>query len=197
MSQFFTPDQIALLSSRTVRLDFLVELQFTTETVYLHNGEYDLTINGHVWKALHGIGQIEGLSQSGQVVSQQVTMRLAGLPQQDPDILALALEETPQANQQLAKIYIQLFDEDWQPIGSPILVFFGFMQPPRVSRSATDNEDGQVQEISISVENAFYNRGKPAYGRLTDKDQQKRFPGDKFLRFIAMLQNSTFIYPDY
>lgn len=194
---FFTSDQINLLSQKSVRLDFLVELEFTTETVYLHNGEYDLNINGHIWKALHGIGQIEGISQSGQATSEQVTLRLSGLPDQEPNILALALEETPQANQQLAKIYIQLFDEDWQPIGSPILIWFGWMQPPRVSKSAMQGEGGSVQEISISVENPFYNRGRPSYGRATDRDQQKRYPGDKFFQFVASLQNKSFAYPDY
>ena len=194
---FFSSDQINLVSQREVRIAFLTELQFVSQTAYVWNGNYPLFAGGRTWMALNGIGRIDGLGQNGDAQSDQITLSLNGLPNQEPDILALALSQTPEANQQLVKVYVQLFDSDWQVIGSPALIWFGFMQPPKVSRSEGGDEEGQVQEISVTAENAFFNRSRAPYGRNTDRDQQKRYPGDKFFQFTASLQQKVFTYPDY
>lgn len=195
--EFFTPEQAEKLSKGTVRCDFLVKLEFVSETVYLWNGHYPLTVAGQVYTPLHGIAVIDGLGVTSNAQSQQITFSVSGIPNQEPDLLALALEETSEANQQSVSVYMQLFDEDWQPEGSPVLIWVGFLQPPRVERTAMTEDEGSIQTIHISAENAFYNRARPAYGRYTDRDQQRRFPGDKFFRFTALLQQKTFVYPDY
>lgn len=194
---FFTPEQVEILSQREVRVAFLCELQFVSETAYVWNGEYPLISGGQTWKPMHGIGRIEGLGMSSDAAAEQVTLSINGIPDQDPNILALALEQTPEANQQLVKVYIQFFDVDWQPVGNPILIWFGFMQPPRVTRSTQMEFDGQIQSIVVTAENAFFNRSRAPYGRNTDRDQQKRYPGDKFFQFVPSLLNRNFVYPDY
>ena len=194
---FFTEDQITALSQKEVRLEFLCELQFTSDTAYIWNGEYNLSSGGRTWKPLHGIGRIEGLGLSSDATSEQITISLSGLPDGDPNILALALEQTPEANQQLAKIYIQFFDVEWQPIGDPVLIWFGAMQPPRVSRTTGDDLEGPTQSITVAVENYFYNRSRAPYGRNTDRDQQNRYPGDKFFQFTPSLLSKSFTYPDF
>jgi len=194
---FFTTEQIEALSQKSVRIAFLCELQFVSDTAYVWNGEYNLFSGGQTWMPLHGIGRIEGLGMSGDAASEQVTLSLSGVPDYEPNILALALEQTPEANQQLVKVYLQFFDEEWQPIGVPVLMWFGFMQPPRVSRTTTDSTDGQVQSITVTAENAFFNRSRAPYGRNTDRDQQKRYPGDKYFQFTPTLLSKTFVYPDY
>lgn len=178
-------------------MDFLVKMSFVSDTVYLWNGNYPLTIGGNVYQPLHGVGVIDGLQQSANSNSDQVTMTVPGIPGQVPDLLSLALSETPEANQQMCYIYMQLFDDDWQPVGDPILIFLGFMQPPRVSYTAGDTFIGATQLLSIAVENAFYNRSIPVHSLNTDRDQQRRFPGDNFFQFTPSLVNKTFIYPDY
>lgn len=194
---FFTDEQIEYMSQRTVRVDYLTEFQFISKTVRVWNGEYPLSSGGYTWTPMHGIGTIDGLGQSGDAQSEQVTFSISGLPGQSTDILALALSESVDANQQLVNVYIQFFDEDWQPIGNPNLMWFGFMQPPRVSQNDTDIETGKTQEISLVAENAFFNRSRPPYGRYTDRDQQKRYDGDRFFQFTAELKTKTVVYPDY
>lgn len=194
---FFTDEQIELLSSKAVKIDFLVKLEFLSETVYLWNGDYDLTIGGNVYKALHGTGQIEGLGQSSNAQSEAISLKLYGLQSQTPDLLSLALQDTPDANQQLVTIYLQLFDSDWQATGNPIPVWWGFMQPPRVELSEMSDEQGSIQIITVDAENAFYNRSRPPYGRYTDRDQQKRSDGDKFFQFVPNLLFKTITWPDY
>jgi len=194
---FLTPEQVEQLQGREVRLAFLVELQFVSQTAYLWNGNYELTTGGQTWMALKGIGKLEGLGMRSDAASEQITLTLSGIPEDRLDILSLALQQTPEANQQLAKVYIQFFDNEWQPVGNPVLTWFGFMQPPKVSRSTTDSFDGQVQTITVTAENAFFNRSRAPYGRNTDRDQQSRYPGDKFFQFTPSLLSKSFTYPDY
>lgn len=194
---FFTDDQLAMLAGSTVRCDILAELRFKSETVRTWNGNTVLPVGGHDWMPLKGIASIDGLAVSGMGQSEAVTMTLSGVPSSELDFLSLALEETPDANQQLAVLALQFFGEDWQPVGTPLGIFWGFMQPPKVSRGDMTLTDGAVQTITVSAENAFFNRSRAPNGRYTDRDQQSRSPGDKFFQFVASLVNRTFVWPDF
>ena len=194
---FFTAEQIAALSATTVRVDILAELQFVSNTVRVWNGNTDLVTGGHTWRPMFGMASIDGLGVSGGTVSESVTLTLNGLPNQDPDLLGLALEETPEADQQMCIVYLQLFDGDWQPVGNPIGVFWGFMQPPKVSRTPMQGTDGAIQSVTMAVENAFFNRSRPPNGRYTDRDQQRRSPGDKMMQFVPALLFKRIIWPDW
>ncbi len=194
---FFDADQLALLSGSTVYVDMLAELRFKSETLRVWNGKTDLVAGGHTWKPLKGVASIEGLAVSGMGQSEAINMTVSGIPDSAADILSLALEETPDANQQLAIIYLQFFGPDWQNIGTPYGIFWGFMQPPKVSRSEMGLTEGSVQTVSIVAENAFFNRSRAPNGRYTDRDQQARSPGDKFFQFVAGLVNKTVVWPDF
>lgn len=194
---FFTPEQIEILSRTTVRLDLLVEFQFLSGTTRVWNGNQELPAGDQTWKPMFGSGQISGLSLPTGVTAEAVTFQVSGLPDDAIGLLAKALEETPQVSQQLVIVYLQLFDDDWQPVGAPIGIWWGFMQPPRISRSQMQGTEGAVQSVSMSAENAFFNRSRPPQGRYTDRDQQKRSPGDKFLQFVPSLLFKTFQYPRY
>lgn len=194
---FFTPDQVASLSTGRVRVDFLTKMEFRTGTVYLWNGNTDLETGGQLWKPMHGAGVIDGLSVPTGTTADAVTFQLNGLPDQTTDLLRLALEESQDAAQQLVIVYLQLFDEDWQPVGAPIGIWWGFMQSPRITRTPMQDGEGAIQSISLTAENAFFNRSRPPYGRYTDRDQQKRAPGDKFFQFTPSLLFKSFRYPDF
>ncbi|WP_246765272.1 hypothetical protein [Aminobacter sp. SR38] len=194
---FFTPDQIALLSASTVRCDFLVKFEFASSTMRAWNGNTELVVDGDTYLPMFGFGQIDGLGMSGGTVSEAVTLSLSGLPGQALDLLSVALDDTPEVDQQMLTIFLQLFTEEWQPAGTPIPIFRGFMQPPSVSRSAMQGTEGATQSISLTAENIYYGRSRPAYGRNTDRDQQARSPGDKFFGFVASLISKTITYPDY
>ncbi|WP_245261073.1 hypothetical protein [Chelativorans sp. J32] len=194
---FFTPEQIAVLSEREVRIDLLAKFEFKSETIYIWNGNTDLVTGGQTWKPAYGAASIDGLSISPGTTSETVTFQLNGLPGQATDFLAKALEETPDITQQLVTVFLHLFADDWQPVGAPIGIWWGFMQPPRITRTEMQGTEGAVQSISMQAENAFFNRSRPPYGRYTDRDQQRRSPGDKFFTFVGSLLFKSFKYPDY
>lgn len=194
---FFTADQIEALAANVVRIDLMAELQFRSQTVRVWNGHYPLSSGGQTWKPLHGAAQFDGITVNGGGTADSVTMTLNGLPDQDPDLLSLALEETPDVVQQFVLLYLQFFSDDWQPQGNPLPFWWGFMQPPKVSRSPMSGTEGGMQSIRVDAENAFFNRSRPSFGRYTDRDQQSRHPGDLFCQFGPSLMFKTFTYPDY
>src|SRR5690606_5449949 len=120
------------------------------------NGNTELEAGGQTWAPMYGAASIDGLAAPTDASAEQVTLELNGLPSQATDLLSLALEETPDVVQQLVTIYLQLFDDDWQPVGSPIGIWWGFMQPPRISRTQMQGSDGAIQSISVTAENAFF-----------------------------------------
>lgn len=194
----FTDDQIAAMSASTVRAAVLVEMQFASETVRVWAGDYPMNSGGHQWLPLKGYGQIDNLNLLMDGSSSSTSMTLSGLPDQVPDFLAQVLLSRDEVNQRPAIIYMQLFDANWQIVGAPTLLTYGYMQPPQVSRGAMSDTEGAQQGIKIDLISAFSNRARPAFGMLTDRDQQKRHPGDMALQYTAQLANGvTTTYPDY
>ncbi|MGL5936975.1 MAG: hypothetical protein ACRCZI_15295 [Cetobacterium sp.] len=191
---FFTADQLLALQQKVVRAATLCELFFDTTPERVWNGDTLLTAGGRSWKPLRGAGFIDGIPGLGQGTAESVTLRLSGT---DESILALTLSESDLVSQRLMVLYMQLMGDDWQPIGQPLAVFYGYMQPPRVDRSVVNGEEGSEQSISIECLNAFYNRSRPPYGRYNDSDQQRRYDGDKFFSFVSSLVSKIVTYPDY
>lgn len=197
----FTDDQIAVLSANVVRVAPLIRMDFRDTTYRLWNGNYELDAGGQTWLPLKGSGSISGIPMQTGLTSDAVDLSLSGIADDQVDILSTAFSETAAVQQQTALIALQLFgnsDADlWQPIGAPINVFYGFMQPPKVTRSPMSDLEGGSQTLTISLENALFGRSRPPGGRYTDRDQQFLSPGDQFFQFVSSLQNKTFTYPDY
>lgn len=197
MSDFFTTEQLTLLTASRVYCAFLVKFDWASGPQYAWNGHTELTVNGNTYLPMRGMGNIEGLGLSGTGASDSVTISVDGLPDQALAFLAKALEDTPLIDQQLVTVYLQLFDSEWQTVGNPIPIFWGFAQPPKVSRTEMQGTEGAVQSIQIVAENAFFNRSRPPYGRYTDRDQQARSPGDKFFGFVSSILMKVVTYPDF
>lgn len=194
---FFSSQQMAEFAKRQVRLDLLVEFRFASETTRVWNGNTALETGGNRYEPMYGFGSVDGLGMSSTTAAQNVTFQLSGLPDATLNFLAAALNANNEVDQRIVVVSIQLFDEEWQAIGNPAPIWWGFMQPPRITRTEMQGFEGGIQSISMTAENAFFNRSRPAYGRYTDRDQQARSNGDKFFQFVGSLLFKSFNYPDY
>lgn len=196
---FFTPEQAAALAQTTVRLGTLVDLDFEDAPKHLWNGHGRLDVGEIEYEGLAGLGSIEGLGYANDPASKVITLTLSGtndVPLPD-SILALALAEQDKIEGRVAVISFVLFDADWQLLTTPIEPIFGIMQRPKVTRTPILGEDGGQQLVSLPVENLFYGRARPPAGRYTDRDQQTRYPGDRFFSFVASLMNKRIVWPDF
>lgn len=215
---FFTPAEAAALAETTVRIATLVDLEFEAAPtgfsdgtlfsdgtgfaggplpVYLWNGFGDFVTGGRTYIGCGDLGQIDGLEEARNPVSQQVTFTLSAVADSPIDLLATALAETDLVQGNLAVVSIQLFDADWQPAGDPVPIYFGIMQPPRVTREQATAEGGGRRVLTLPTENLFFGRARPAAGRYTDREQQTRFPGDRFCEYTAQLVNKVISWPSY
>lgn len=165
--------------------------------VYLWNGFGTRQFAGKTYWGSGDIGQIEGLEEIRGPVSHSVTFTLSGVPDSPADLLAKALEATDIVQGRQCIVSLQLFDGAWAAEGDPMAVYIGLMMPPRVTRQAATETSGARRTLVLPSENAFFARGRPAAGRYTDREQQTRFPNDRFCEYTAQLVNQTLVWPDY
>lgn len=194
---FFDAAQLAQLSASTVRLATLVDFEFDSGTQRVWNGAGKLIAAGEQYDGLAmggGLAGIEGLIYSASPESKQITLTLSGVKE---SLLAIAIAETDQVEGRICVISFQLFDDEWQTIGDPMEPFFGVMQRPKVTRTPLDKETGGQQVIQLPVENLFFGRARPAAGRFTDRDQNIRYPGDRFFAYVGSLISKVVVFPDY
>lgn len=194
---FFTPSEIATFESGNVRCAFLVKMDFASETVGVWNGNTKLTVNGVDYIPMYGAGTIDGLSFTNSTTSDQVTIGVSGA---NADILGLAMAESGEVQDRLVTIFLQLFDDNWQPIAAAPAIFFGYMQPPEGNQDEVVLDVGAnspTHTITIAAENIYFNRSRAPGGRYSDRDQQYRHPGDKVFDFMPGLVFKTFNYPDF
>lgn len=194
---FFTSEEIERFESGTVKVAFLVKLDFVSETVGVWNGNTRLTVDGVEYIPLFGAGTIDGLSFSNSTVSEQVVVSVSGA---NSEILGLAMSEAGEVQDRLMTIFLQFFDDDWQPIAAAPVIFYGYMQPPEGNQDEVTQDVGSmspVHTISVAAENIYFNRSRAPGGRYSDRDQQQRSPGDKIFDFMPGLVFKTFYYPDF
>lgn len=186
----------AYLAGRHVNMRPLVLFDFADGEQALWQGEYDLTSGGKTWKGMGGIASMDGLDAAATLESSAMTFTLSGVePTDAPVSFAAIAKNSDRSNyvRRLVTVYIQFFDEDWQPLDDPFAIKAGLMSNMTMSRSRANN--GFLRTISLTANNIFYGRGVAPSAYYTDRDQQTRYPGDKGLQFIPSLQNKQIPVP--
>lgn len=194
---FFTPAEVDKFESGNVRAAFLVRMNFVSKTMGVWNGTTKLTIDGVEYLPMFGAGTIDGLSFTNSTTSDQITVGVSGV---NSDILGQVLADSGELQDRLLTIYLQLFDDNWQPVAAAPAIFFGYMQPPECTQDEVTLDVGSTSpthSVSIAAENIYYNRSRAAGGRYSDRDQQYRHPGDKIFNFMTGLVFQQFLYPDF
>jgi hypothetical protein len=194
---YFSAAEANALAATTVRVATLVDLEFTGSPVYVWNGFGTRIFDGKSYFGAGDLGSIEGLEEARSPVSQQVTFTLSTVVDSPADLLALALADPDIVQGNLAVVSLQLFDADWQVQGTLIPIYFGIMQPVRVTREAATAESGARRTMVLPTENLWYGRSRPSNGRYTSREQGWRHPGDKFCDYVSQLVNLTINFPDY
>lgn len=184
---YFTQDQADALAASTVRVATLVDLELDTP-VYAWNGDATRTIDGNKYLGVGRLGSVQGLGETRGPVSKQIVLQLSAV---DPQILALGLQDSSLVEDRLGVVSILLMDGEWQPVGGRIPLFFGLCEPPQIERSTAAMMTGATQTLSLPIENLLFGRGRPSNSRMVDRDQQRRFPGDRFFEYMASLVYKT------
>lgn len=170
---------------------YLVDLYFAAGTYRLTTWAVDLLRPSpegppETYTALGsqlGISQITASEDAGP---GQVTLSIPLAP----GMLAATLGNVESYRGRRARIRYQVIHPDTlQPVGAPIPLYVGEMQPVKVPRTSPAGLGGPVGgRIEMQLTRAGTSNARRQDGaRLTDAQQQQRHPGDRGLEYVQAL----------
>jgi len=177
MARNLTAGMLAALSAPVVRPFYAVECEFSGGTVRANSTIYALTINGSTSLGVGRLGGVAPIEETTEGGAYQMALKLWGVP---TDLIAVALTQRYQGRP--ARIFFGLLDDNHALIPDPFLFFVGRMDTMRIDL-------GQICTVTLMVENREADWDRPRTRRYTDEDQQDRFPGDGFFRYVTSLQD--------
>jgi hypothetical protein len=181
----------AKLSGQTVTAACLFHFDWLSSTSRFWGGSRLLRDgNGDIWKPTNGVISCSPLSRPGGSEISELTVRLSGV---DPDLVALALDASDEVVNRPLRIFWQFFNSDWSLLDLPVAVGFYLMDTIKVIGSGPEN----TVALEVTAFNLLTNRGKPAWGWWTDRDQQKRVPGDRGFEYVSQMATETPLWPDF
>jgi len=172
-----------MLNGRTVRVAHMVELLLDSPK-RMWNGFRDVTTSdGKTWNGLGGLGSITGLEEDDtNMQSTELRLTVSGV---DAALLQTAIaEDRALYIGKLIIIWLVFFDEEWQPIETPIARKAAIIDGVDVSRHSSD-EGPSVRSLSMVAQNLFYGRSLPPAAFYSNRDQQIRSPGDRGFEFVS------------
>jgi hypothetical protein len=193
----FFPETIAAkLAGRTVAASLLVHMDFAETPRRFWFGFGPLDAGGETWLGTGEMIQIDGLESPIGTVAPKTTFTLSGI---DSTLVTLARNASDRVKDRRATIYIQFFDvtptdgsQPWSLLDEPYAISTWLMD------QMTYTAQGPTQRaIALTAESLWTNRRRPAFGLYTDRDQNKRFSGDRGLEQVVDLVNKTIRWPVY
>ena len=180
----------AALQKRTIRRARLVMADFRSGALRLWSGRMPLVAGGETWVATHGLVQISEIDMASGAFASPFAITLAGMPGDNiATYTRLMLYDASEYRGRRVVVYSQYFDEEWQPLDSPVALRTGVMDKPKFSGRA-----GQ-ESITLQCESALVSRKRPRYSNYTDPDQQARYAGDTGFEYAPVAAGKTLKMP--
>jgi hypothetical protein len=164
---------------------WLVALDFSSGTIRYTTAPLPIVVGGDTYAALGTLAQVSTVSESENANAEQLTL---GFTVQT-SLLAATLGNVEGYRGKRARLWLQLFDEAFQPAGAPVLRWSGVMDRVSVSRTRSDAAGGPSSgRIELQCSRAGMARSRNPEGlRLSHAQQQQRFPGDTGLQYVQTL----------
>lgn len=165
---------------------WLADLDFGTGTVYYTTAPQSLTANGHSYLGLGDLVGVSPLSESEDSNAEKIKL---GFSLVNTAMLAATLGNVDNYRGRRARLWLQLYDEAFQPAGAPVQRWAGFMDRVTVERTPGEWTGGQaIGRLNLECSRAGMARARNLTGlRLTDAQQQQRYPGDLGLQYMQTL----------
>ncbi|MCQ4575425.1 MAG: hypothetical protein NOU37_09305 [Candidatus Brocadiales bacterium] len=167
-----TTELIAATQAGVIRPLIFVELFFDIGTTRICSDVKTWSWGGNDYLGVGDLGGIDSIEEGSELQSSSISMSLSGIPN---TYVSEALGQEYQ--NRLAKVYKGFLDENYQLIADPVLEFEGEIDEMNL-------EEGKTATIMLTATNELSKWETPKIRRLTNADQQARFPGDKGLEFV-------------
>ena len=164
---------------------WLVALDFGTGTLRYTTAPLPIVVGADTYAALGALAQVSSVSESENATAEQLTLGFTV----STSLLAATLGNVENYRGQRARLWLQLFDDAFQPAGAPVLRWSGVMDRVSVSRTRSDTTGGPSSgRIELQCSRSGMARSRNPEGlRLSHAQQQQRYPGDKGLQYVQTL----------
>ncbi len=163
------------ITASVVRLAFFAEFQFVSGTLRLWSGIGTKSWNSQSWD---GFGEMLGFSpvdETTEFGASGLAFTWNGVPSA---ALSLALNDNYRGR--ACALWLAVCDESWAVLDA-YQIFAGRMDVMAIE------DTGDTCRITLQAESRLIDLGRARTARYTDAEQQRRFPGDKGLEFVAKL----------
>lgn len=178
MARSLTTGMQNAITAQNMRPFFLIEAHFDSGDLNLWTGYGNLTYNSKTYIGTGSILAIAPIKESKTIEAIGTSFTLSGL---DTAILQIAMNENYQDRP--AEMYLGAFDDNWQVIVAPYLVFEGRMDVMPIQKSPEN------VTVTVTVENILVDLNKPIVWFYTPEDQGLFFTGDTGFDRVTGLQN--------
>lgn len=165
---------------------WLAALDFSTGMVRLTTAPVDVVAGGNTYTGLGSLLQVGAVAESEDASAERVTL---SAPVVSSAMLSAVLGPASTYRGRRVALSIQLFDGAFQPVGSAVPRWAGYMEPVRITRQPATPEAGQGGgRIELPCQRAGMARARNFQGlRHTHQQQVLRFPGDLGLQYMQAL----------
>lgn len=181
MSRTLTAPVATAIAADTVRLAYLVELNFDSAPlrVWTGTGTFEWTATGRSFLGYASLLDVSPVEETEGVEANGVDIALSGT---SPAIISVLLAENYRNRR--ARVWLALFDPTTAALlADPVSIFAGRID----TISLTDA--GDSAQVRVSCESKLIDLKRPRERRFTHEDQQDLFPGDVGLEYVAGLQD--------
>lgn len=176
------------MAGRTVRMSVLVHMDFLSGPVRAWPGTGPIVSGGYTWQGVTArLVAIDPGTPSVDGAAEAFSVGVSGV---DPSFLAKVVAAESEALGRRLSLYLQFFDEAWQPLDGPISLRRG-----RMAGFSFSGAGDATRSIVVRAEGRLVARGRPPLTYLSDAEQQTRYPGDRGCEFVPGLQDLTVVWP--
>lgn len=182
---FDTAGQAQLVAS--VKGDaWLVDLDFSTGPIHVTNWPVNVDSGGFTYLGAGHRATVGSLDESEDTNPNKLVL---GLTIVDTAMLALSIGPSSVYRNRGVKIWMQLFDEFYQPKGAPRLRWQGTMNKMRHKRSPSPAQGGNNHgRIEMECARAGADNARRVSGlRMSHEQHVRMFPGDTGTRYVSQL----------
>lgn len=190
----------AQAAGQHVIASLFVTFDFLSGPLHVWEGDGPLTRQAIDWRGIghrqdgngNPLQSIDGLEQAINGTAAQLNLTLSGV---DATVVAAAREDADAGEIEGRDITIQIgfFDATLPglaPLDSLIILGIWTMQRPSFTASGAT-----TRTITLPAETLFTQRSRSPFALLTDRDQQRRFPGDRACEFPPKLVDRDVAWP--
>lgn len=183
MSRNLDAPTIAGVTGKVVPSLFLARLDFPTTPLYVHNGIWKIPFGGNTYIGIYDYAMLDIIEENVENRPADIVMGIKRVPKKiiDPAI-------TENFHGRAAYVYYAVASKMGLPISTPVEIWRGTMDYLELKL----NDDGL--QYSMTCKSAMSSWARTKVRRVTDANQQKRFPGDTAMKWLTTLEEKSVIW---